>query len=53
MRVTSAAEMREAVMARMGEATVVLKAAAVADFRMAAAVHRGEDEAGGQDDAGA
>ena len=38
VRVTSAAEMRAAVMARLGEATVVLKAAAVADFRAAAVV---------------
>ncbi len=33
VRVTTAAEMREAVMARLGEATVVIKAAAVSDFR--------------------
>ena len=38
VRVTSAAEMRAVVMARLGEATVVLKAAAVADFRAARVV---------------
>ena len=33
VRVTTAAEMREAVLARLAEATVVIKAAAVSDFR--------------------
>ena len=33
VRVTTAAEMREAVLARLPEATVVIKAAAVSDFR--------------------
>jgi phosphopantothenoylcysteine decarboxylase/phosphopantothenate--cysteine ligase len=33
MRVTTAEEMRQAVLARMGEATLVIKAAAVADYR--------------------
>jgi phosphopantothenoylcysteine decarboxylase/phosphopantothenate--cysteine ligase len=38
VRVTTAAEMRDAVMTRLAEATIVLKAAAVADFRPVHAV---------------
>ena len=53
VRVNSAAEMRAAVMARLGAATVVLKAAAVADFRPAASVVEGKMKRDGTDDAGA
>ncbi len=47
VRVESAAEMREAVMARVGECSVVIKAAAVADYR---SVERSETKIKKQND---
>ena len=52
MKVITADEMREAVLKRMAEATMVVKAAAVADYRPVT-VSAAEAEAHGTDDAGA
>ena len=52
VKVTTAEEMRNAVLARMSEATLVIKAAAVADYRPVD-VSRAEAEAHRTDDAGA